>query len=58
MMHMHDSIQALILVGCAGAAGEGTGLTGLHGHQQHELPADLLDGLTQLDQPQLLGMVV
>ncbi len=46
------------MVGCAGAAvGEGTEFPGLHGHQQDDLPADLLDGLTRFDQPQLLGKV-
>ncbi|KAL0018388.1 hypothetical protein WJX77_002518 [Trebouxia sp. C0004] len=36
------------------AVREGTEYTGLHGQQQDELPADLLNGLTQFDQPQLL----
>ena len=54
----HGSNRALKMVGCAGAAvGEGTEFSGLHGQQQDELPADLLDGLTQFDQPQLLGTV-
>ncbi|KAL0043258.1 hypothetical protein WJX82_006520 [Trebouxia sp. C0006] len=33
----------------------GEGTAGLHGQQQDELPADLLDGLSQFDQRQLLG---
>ena len=46
------------MVRCAGVAvGEGTEFSGLHGQQQDELPADLLDGLTQFDQLQLLGTV-
>ncbi|KAL0043860.1 hypothetical protein WJX82_010710 [Trebouxia sp. C0006] len=37
------------------AVREGTGFSGLHGQQQDELPADLLNGLSQFDQRQLLG---
>ncbi|KAL0043204.1 hypothetical protein WJX82_008555 [Trebouxia sp. C0006] len=33
----------------------GEGTAGLHGQQQDELPADLLNGLSQFDQRQLLG---
>ena len=52
----HGSVQALMVVGCAGVVvGEGT--AGLHGQQQDELPADLLNGLSQFDQRQLLGTV-
>ena len=54
----HGGIRALIVVECAGVAvGEGTAFSGLHGQQQDELLADLLNGLSQLDQWQLLGTV-
>ncbi len=55
----HGGIQALIVVGCAGVAvREGAAFSGLHGQQQDELPADLLNGLSQFDQGQLLGTVL
>ena len=45
------------MVGCVGVAvRQGTQFSGLH--QQDELPADLLNGLTQFDQPPLLGTVL
>jgi hypothetical protein len=54
----HGGTQALIVVRCAGVAvREGTAFSGLHGQQQDELPADLLNGLSQFDQRQLLGTV-
>ncbi len=54
----HGGVQALIKVRCAGVAvREGTAFSGLHGQQQDELPADLLNGLSQFDQRQLLGTV-
>ena len=59
MHDAHGGIQALIVVGCAGVAvGEGTAFLGLHSQQQDELPADLLNGLSQSDQPPLLGTVL
>ena len=51
------------LCGCAGAAvqegtvGDVTGVASLHGQQHHDLSADLLDGLAELYQPLLMGMV-
>jgi len=51
------------LCGCAGVAVEEgtvedvTEVASLHGQQQDELPADLLDDLAQLCQPLLLGTV-
>ena len=47
-----------MMVGGAGVAvGNSAEFSGLHGQQQDEVPADLLDGLIQFDQPQLQGTV-
>lgn len=54
----HGGVQALKVVRCAGVAvRERTAFSGLHGQKQDELPADLLNGLSQFDQRQLLGTV-